>query len=175
MHDHTSQGKTPLTIFLPMFFLTFLAVNVVSCADHAPYTVTEIRDGDTIVVITDRAEALTIRLACIDAPELDQSFWGKNAKERLEQIIPVSSQVSLRIADRDRYGRTVAEIYKDNFSVNLLMVAEGQAVVYHRYLDRICNETKDKYMEAEKLAKERSLGYWNQSNPIMPWEWRRAR
>ncbi|MFL9457927.1 MULTISPECIES: thermonuclease family protein [Nostocales] len=51
---------------------------------------------------------------------------------------------------------------------------EGQAVVYQRYLDN-CAATKDQYLKAEAEAKRKKLGFWNQSNPTMPWEFRRSR
>ena len=75
--------------------------------------------------------------------------------------------------ERDRYGRMVAEVFLDNHSVNLQMVKEGQAVVYRKYLDKCA--TKDQYIKAEAEAKRKRLGFWSQSNPVMPWDFRRSR
>lgn len=71
----------------------------------------------------------------------------------------------------DRYGRTVAEVYRNGQSVNLQMVQEGRAVVYRQYLDG-CAATRDRYLQVEQQARQRQLAFWSQSNPVMPWDWR---
>lgn len=84
--------------------------------------VISVGDGDTIR-ISGRDRALTVRLACIDAPETAQS-WGKMATERLRQLLPQGQPVQIRPIEIDRYGRTVAEVFIGNSDpVNLQMVA----------------------------------------------------
>ena len=131
--------------------------------------VTRIKDGDTLEVRGD--ELLTIRLGCIDAPESDQEPFGSQSATRLSQLLPVGQAINLKEKGRDRYGRTVAEIFVDGQSINLAMVAEGQAVAYRDYLSG-CN--KDQYLQAEESAKSSKLAFWSQENPIMPWDWRRG-
>jgi hypothetical protein len=46
---------------------------------------------------------------------------------------------------------TVAEVYKDDQSVGLQLVAEGYAVIYDRYLNS-CAESHDDYLQAEARA-----------------------
>ncbi|RUS93133.1 hypothetical protein DSM106972_097270 [Dulcicalothrix desertica PCC 7102] len=53
------------------------------------------------------------------------------------------------------------------------MVKEGQAVVYTQYLSA-CGATQEQYIKAEALAKRKRLGFWNQDNPVMPWDFRRS-
>ncbi len=53
------------------------------------------------------------------------------------------------------------------------MVREGQSVVYRQFLQG-CAETKDQFLQAEAEARSKKLGFWNQTNPIMPWEFRRS-
>ncbi len=81
--------------------------------------------------------------------------------------------MQVRTITRDRYGRTVAELYVSKQSVNLQMIKEGQAVVYRQYL-KGCAATKDQYLQAETQAKKQRLGFWNQHSPVMPWDYRRA-
>ncbi|WP_225902679.1 thermonuclease family protein [Pseudanabaena sp. PCC 6802] len=129
-------------------------------------------DGDTIR-ISDRNRVLTVRLACIDAPESSQP-WGKIATERLRQLLPQGQPVQIRPIERDRYGRTVAEVFIGNSnSVNLQMVAEGTAVVYRKYLNN-CAASKDRYLHAEAIARQNHLGLWSQADPQMPWDFRQA-
>lgn len=80
---------------------------------------------------------------------------------------------SVRIADTDRYGRSVAKVYQDDRSINLTLVQEGQAAVYRQYLAS-CPELRDRLLSAEAQAKQRRLGLWAQANPVMPWNFRRT-
>lgn len=133
-------------------------------------TVVSTGDGDTLRV--DRqGEILTVRIACIDAPESDQP-GGEAAAARLRQLLPKGQAVQVREVDVDRYGRTVAELFLGNEPVGLRLVREGYAVVYDQYLQG-CSETQELYTQAETAARAAHLGFWSQDNPVMPWEWRR--
>jgi Staphylococcal nuclease homologue len=70
----------------------------------------------------------------VDAPETNQP-QGPQSAQRLAQLLPRGAAVQLRTVELDRYGRTVAEVYRNNQSVNLQMVQEGRAVVYQHYLE----------------------------------------
>ena len=71
-------------------------------------TVTEVTDGDTIVV-----DDVHVRLALTSTPELDETY-GIEAKEFTENICPVGSNA---LVDEDdgqiggSYGRTIAKVY----------------------------------------------------------------
>ena len=116
----------------------------------------------------------TVRLTCIDAPESAQSPWGQQSTSKLKQLLPPGTAVQVREITRDRYGRTVAELYAGKKSVNLQMIKDGQAVVYRQYLSG-CAATKDQYLQAEAQAKKQRLGFWNQKSPVMPWDYRRRK
>jgi micrococcal nuclease len=135
-------------------------------------TVASVGDGDTIRVKTsDRI--LTIRLACVDAPEMKQQPYGAAAASRLKQLLPIGLPVSLIIGGKDVHGRTVAKVFAGNTSINLSLVQEGQAVVYPQYLKE-CPELRDRLLSAEASAKARRLGFWVQPNPVMPWDYRKG-
>ena len=137
-------------------------------------TVVSVGDGDTLRVRNQQGQSITVRLGCVDAPELKQNPWGQQSKTRLQQLLPVGQSVEVRSIERDRYKRLVAEIFVNNGSVNLTMVQEGQAVVYRQYLQG-CAKTKDQFLQAETDAKSKKLGFWNQSQPVMPWNFRRGK
>lgn len=142
-------------------------------AQNALSQVVSVSDGDTISVRQGN-EQFSVRLACVDSPERAQKPWSEYSANRLKQLLPSGQTVQIRVVDIDRYGRTVAEVYRGNQSVNLQMVQEGQAVVYPQYLNG-CAATKDQYLQAEAVAKQQRLGLWNQNNPIMPWNFRRGK
>ena len=110
---------------------------------------------------------MTVRLACIDAPEMKQSPWGQQSSVRLKQLLPVGQAITLRAVETDKYKRLVAEVFVGNRSVNVNMVQEGQAVVYRQYL-KSCPQFKNSLLQGENYAKQQRLGFWSQSNPVMP-------
>jgi endonuclease YncB( thermonuclease family) len=129
-------------------------------------------DGDTIRAKT-AGKILTIRLACVDAPEMKQQPYGAAAASRLKQLLPVGLPVSLTIGGKDIHGRTVAKVFAGSTSINLSLVQEGQAAVYPQYLKE-CPDLRDRLLSAEASAKAQRLGLWNQNNPVMPWVYRRT-
>jgi endonuclease YncB( thermonuclease family)/ABC-type phosphate/phosphonate transport system substrate-binding protein len=134
--------------------------------------VANIWDGDNITIKTPQNSMIDIRLACIDAPEMGQTPWGERSTQYIKQLLPVGTRINYRPADTDRYGRIVAEIFVNNQSINLKMVRQGEAVVYHRYLSS-CEADRQKYLDAETQAQRQSLGFWSQPDPEMPWDFRR--
>jgi micrococcal nuclease len=76
-------------------------------------------DGDTLRAQV-AGEPITVRPACIDAPESAQP-QGQQTVDRLQNLLPRDRSVGLRTVDTDRYGRTVAEVYQEGRSVNLLL------------------------------------------------------
>jgi micrococcal nuclease len=128
-------------------------------------------DGDTLRVRVD-GQPVTVRLACVDAPETNQPY-GAEAANRLQSLLPAGTLVEMRVVDTDRYGRTVAEIFKNRQSVGLQLVAEGYAVVYQDYLSG-CAPNEQAYLQAEANARSHQLNFWSQTNPILPWDFRRG-
>ena len=135
--------------------------------------VVSVGDGDTIRV-SEGSRRLTIRLACIDAPETFQRPWGPRSTLFLKQLTPVGSEVTLRVQTTDRYGRTVAELLNSRGNVNQLMVEAGQAFAYRQYL-RQCDAQK--YVQLEAEAKRQGKSVWSDgpSGITRPWDYRRGR
>ena len=148
-----------------------LAFCITTSANAA--TVVSVGDGDTIRV-SEGSRRLTIRLACIDAPETSQRPWGPRSTAFLKQLTPVGSEVTLKVQTTDRYGRTVAELLNRRGNVNKLMVEAGQAFAYRRYL-RQCDAQK--YLQLEENAKRQGTGVWSvgPSGITRPWDYRRGR
>jgi endonuclease YncB( thermonuclease family) len=110
--------------------------------------VMSIGDGDTLRVSPvgmATGRSVTIRLACIDAPETAQSPYGQQSQAYLQQRLPRGRKVSILPHTTDRYGRTVAEVISD-ININLVMVEDGQAFAYRRYLGD-CDAKE--YLDAE--------------------------
>lgn len=135
-------------------------------------TVISVGDGDTLRVV-EGGKRITIRLACIDAPETAQAPYGAASRAALQRLAPVGSTVELKPQTIDRYGRTVAEVIRSGQNVNLAMVSSSQAFVYWQY---IAGCDRGAYGGAEQQAQGRRQGVWSLPGGITrPWDWRRDR
>ena len=104
-----------------------------------------------------------------DAPEKAQAF-GQRSKEALSSLV-FGKPVRLVIYERDRYGRSVADIYVERGGAevlaNLEMIRQGLAWHYVTY------DKREEFAAAEKEARTARRGLWTDANPTAPWEWRR--
>ena len=131
-------------------------------------TVLSIGDGDTLRVNRD-GQPITIRLACIDAPEIRQHPWGLQSRDSLRQRLPLGQTIQVVPHGIDRYGRTVAELIHE-LNINLVMVEDGQAFAYRQYL-KGCDAKE--YMDAEYRASRHRFGVWQVEGGIpRPWNFR---
>lgn len=147
------------------------AISGEAMAQSLRAVVLSIGDGDTIRV-RQGTTAITVRLACIDAPELRQSPYGQQARQVLQQRLQPGRAVMLEVHSRDRYGRSVAEVISGG-SINLAMVQAGQAFAYRQYLSS-CDARA--YLEAEAAASRSGRGVWQlQGGITRPWDFRRGR
>ena len=89
-------------------------------------------DGDTCT--TSAGEK--VRLACIDTPELRgkraDPVPAKSARDYLRGLV-VGKQVGLRRITKDRYGRTVGELFLNGSNVQQRLVVSGHADIYWKY------------------------------------------
>ena len=86
-----------------------------------------------------------IRLACIDTPELKgltaNPVPAKAARDYLNELI-TGSTVSIRRITKDRYGRTIAELYKGAMNIQEHLVEKDFASIYERYSSQ-CDWSKN--------------------------------
>ncbi|OQW91381.1 MAG: hypothetical protein BWK79_17015 [Beggiatoa sp. IS2] len=128
--------------------------------------VLNVYDGDTITVkCPGQADKTKVRFYCIDTPEMKQQPWGEQSRDYLRSII--GKTVHVVEINKDRYGRTVGEVYSGNVNLNLAQVEAGKAAVYDAY----CK--KPEYKIAEEQAKKAKKGIWSTSGLHQtPWKWR---
>ena len=131
-----------------------------------------IGDGDTLRV-REGSRIGTVRLACIDAPETSQPPKGASARAVLQAIAPVGSALELRIQTTDRYGRSVAELFRGGRNLNQALVASGAAFAYWQHISGCDRNT---YSRLETEARLRRLGVWRNAGGITrPWYYRHGR
>jgi endonuclease YncB( thermonuclease family) len=129
--------------------------------------VVRVGDGDTLTVLSTENKQMRVRLHGIDAPERGQPY-GKVATKRLREL----SQGGVRVVEqsKDKYGRIVADVYNSKGEwLNLKLVEEGLAWHYARY-------SNDHHLaNAERTARARGLGLWEQAKPQPPWVYRKQK
>lgn len=123
-------------------------------------------DGDTIICVN--ADKKTrIRLYGIDAPEKGQAY-GDQARKALAAML-AGKRANYEKMARDRYGRTVALVYRGGKNVNLEMVKSGCVWVYGQFCKKpFCGQ----WREVEQEARQARRGLWR-NRAIPPWEWRK--
>jgi micrococcal nuclease len=151
--------------------------------------VERVRDGDTLVLKSEDGKNLTVRFACVDAPEIphsqkekrskisknvNQFAWGVKAKTRIEELIKqTDNRVKLNITDSDSYGRKIAEVrLKDGTFLQQILLKEGLAKVYHPYLNKCPSQNILKQAEAE--ARQQKIGIWGDGKFVNPWNYRQT-
>lgn len=134
-------------------------------------TVEAVGDGDSVHVRQGQRR-FTVRLACIDAPELDQSPEGRQSRAYLRSRLRPGSAVTLLPKAIDPHGRLVAELIQED-NLNLALVEEGQAFVYSRHVGQ-CDARE--YRAAELRASRRHSGIWQiPGGSERPWDHRHRR
>lgn len=125
-----------------------------------------VKDGDTVVVLDSLNKQTTLRLAEIDCPENSQPF-GSKAKQFTSQEI-YRKQIKYVVTDIDRYGRSIAMIYYDDYKyLSAELIKNGLAWHYKRY------STSKELANFENSARLKKVGLWYDKDPMEPWEWRR--
>ena len=97
-------------------------------------------DGDSCTTTTGER----VRLACIDTPELvgmrAKPVPARAARDHLRSLV-VGKKVGIRRITKDRYGRTVVELFLGTTNIQQEMVVSGHAEIYWRYQNQ-CSWTE---------------------------------
>ena len=128
--------------------------------------VVRVADGDTLTILDAANAQHKIRLYGIDAPEKSQAF-GQKSKQHLSSLV-FGKDISVKVHNTDRYGRTVGTVFIDGRDVNLEMLKAGLAWHYKYY------DSTPAYAAAESAARAAKLGLWQDKNPINPYEFRKG-
>ena len=127
-----------------------------------------VKDGDSLVAKV-QGVAMDIRLADIDAPELDQPY-GRDARKELVALAAGRQLVFMPI-DTDRYGRTVAHVWADDTYLNREQVEHGAAWFYAEFA------RSSMLYDVEQEARNAQRGLWALplKERVEPWVWRNSK
>ena len=126
--------------------------------------VVRVKDGDSIVVLSAGRE-VDVRIADMDAPELDQAY-GEKAKDALVSLVG-GREVRLELVGGDVYRRIVANVFVGERDVAAELVERGLAWVRRAYAPAA------RLISLEDDARAAHRGLWAGPNPVPPWIWRK--
>lgn len=150
----------------PIRFLFLIAI--LACAPPGyEGRVVKVIDGDTFDITTGHQKK-RIRMYGIDSPEQGQAYNVKAREFTMSLIAGKNVQIVER--NKDRYGRTVADVYlSDGTHVNALVVKAGYAWHFKRY-------SKSTALAAfEAAARQARRGLWQDNQPVAPWDFRKKK
>ena len=120
--------------------------------DGQACTIERIQAGDLVAANCAVDGAVTIRLYCIDAADLNQPET-LTTRDYLRRLAPAT--VTLRPHGKDDAGRIVGELLGHaSQSLNLVLVEGGRATVD----PRSCTETR--FLTAQERAQQAGRGVW---------------
>lgn len=134
-------------------------------------------DGDTIIVKRHN-QRLTIRLAFIDAPEINQKSLdkvpvGRMIKDYLEKLV-LNKEVEVQLVEKDFFKRWIGVVYLKETSVNHLLVKKGLAILYSgsKFLSKT---QKFQFLQAYFIARQRGVGIWQTVGIMNPKNFRKKK
>lgn len=128
--------------------------------------VTEIIDGDTIVVTARGKINYTVRLYAIITPDLAQTF-GKEAKKETA-LLCMGKVVKVEVLKKDKYGRLLGNVYtEDGTYVNEQLIATGFAWYYKTH------GVEKRFPLLEETARDGKLGLWQDPKALPPWKFKK--
>ena len=129
------------------------------------YTVIKVVDGDT-VTLSIKGVSETIRLIGVDTPETVDprktvQCFGREASDKTKSLLTgrkVTIEKDPTQGDRDRYGRLLAYVYRDDgLFVNKYLVEYGYG---HEYTYHVPYKYQTEFKVAQKTAESRQRGLW---------------
>jgi micrococcal nuclease len=115
------------------------------------------------------------RLIGIDAPDMGQEPWGKQAKQRLEELISTPSQDGVSIefegAEPDKFGRRFVYLWKDGQLLNEQLLKGGYVLANMRTPSSASanvsgTKYRERFIRGSQYARIMGVGIWNPSQPM---------
>ena len=150
----------------------FIASTSPAVAVELDGTIVGVADGDTVTLLDSSKTQHRIRLDGIDAPERTQPHG-----QRSRQSLAALAHGRIAHADCpkvDRYGRAVCRVIIDGVDVGLEQIRRGYAWHYVKYAHEQRAIDRERYARAESDARHTHSGLWSFSDPVPPWDYRRA-
>ncbi|UII27893.1 thermonuclease family protein [Fulvivirga maritima] len=146
---------------LLLFFLLVNAPNLF--AEEISGKVINVIDGNTLEVLSEDNETITVLLSEVDCPEAGQQF-SEEAKEFTTKLA-LKKKVTVQLKGKDRWGNKLAVVVlKNGVNLNSELVSKGLAWTY---------KAEEGLAALEQGARDQKVGLWSESEAEAPWVYRR--
>lgn len=151
-------------------------------AENIAGRVVAVDSGDTVAVEDSRGGRHRVRLFAIAAPESRQPYAAES-RRALVQLLQ-GRQVVVEAMREDAYGRVVGKLLTapahcatcpPTRDAALAQVEAGLAWWYREERRAQTLHDQGYYEYAEFDARNRRRGLWQDTAPVPPWEWRKAK
>lgn len=143
--------------------LTFLMSTSVALAND--FSITSIKDGNTILAKDTNGKKIVLSLTGVDCPERKQRNFEFTKTVLEEAINSGTAQVTLDSPIKYKRARVTVSINGEN--LNKAMVASGTCWAHRNHLKY------PEYAALEQKAKSKSKGLWaNNMQLAKPWDYR---
>lgn len=115
------------------------------------------------------------RLIGIDAPDLAQEPWGKQAKQGLEELLGIAGKGNISIefegTEADKYGRKFVYLWKDGRLLNEQLLKDGYVLASMRTpssttVSTSATKYRERLIRGSQYARLMGLGIWNSERPM---------
>jgi micrococcal nuclease len=115
------------------------------------------------------------RLIGIDAPDMGQEPWGRQAKQRLDELIAAPSKEDVSIefegTEADKYGRKFVYLWKDGKLINEQLLRDGCVLATMRTPSSPSTNTsgikyRNRFLRGSQYARIMGEGIWNPTQPM---------
>jgi endonuclease YncB( thermonuclease family) len=135
----------------------------------------DVHDGDSFTMRADDGRRLRIRVSGIDAPEQHQP-WAEQSRRHLGDLMR-GRRLRIEPVKQDVFDRTVAKIWvlDDDApprDAGLSLIEAGLAWHFVRYQADQPPSDVPRYAQAERAARARRAGLWQDPAPEAPWDFR---
>ena len=134
--------------------------------------VIDVNSGD-VITIANLNRPVRVRLAGVDAPEMDQTF-GDVAKKHLSDLIHDKSVV-VEYSGIAADGSVIGRVLLNDADVGAQMIRDGAAWFDPNNLSNLSEKNREIYRQSEQAARGERRGLWQADNPTAPWDFVKAR
>jgi micrococcal nuclease len=165
-------------ILVGIFGLVLLAGCQASPPNYQKVQISRVISGQSVEWI-DRSQHPPViqqgRLLGIDAPDIGQEPWGRQAKQRLEELIGIPSKGNVSIefegTDVDKFGRKYVYLWKDGRLLNEQLLKDGYVLASMRNsssssIATTATKYRELFTAGSQYARLMGQGIWNPEHPM---------
>ncbi|NER81496.1 MAG: thermonuclease family protein [Leptolyngbya sp. SIO1D8] len=162
------QGRVAIASWICILWVSLFGAGLINAqAEKLVGIVDYPKSGHTFELLSElsaQIPILDIRLAGIQAPDMQQKPWGPEARQCLSELAKGSVHIEPQALTPDRYDRLWAYVWKDKQLINAAVLAQGCAFLDS---DRLSQQRYgETLIYAQEEARLLGKGIWAPDTPL---------